>query len=89
MKTVGIKVLSERTGLTTTQVQAVLLVIRHALIKGERVNLRSIGTLRTETRPAREFNVPHVGEVVFKPERRVVKFEVSRAMKASLSEEEP
>lgn len=66
-------------------VDAVLDVMQESLTEGEDVPLGSIGKLKVEEKPARDYRNPQNGETVHKPAHNVVKFKQSKNMKETLN----
>lgn len=62
----------------------VLDVIRRYLVDGARVNLSRLGTLERFTRAKRMYRHPHTGELRELPDRKSVRFILSRTLKEKL-----
>ncbi len=80
-----IEAIAQRTGLTKVETEAVLIgfweVIEEALVQGESVSLRGIGSFRTQNRPARNGRNPLTGESMRIEARTVPVFKPSKEFK--------
>lgn len=79
-----------RTGLHRSMVKEVLKgmldVMSAALLAGESIELRSLGTFNVVCTSQREKYVPKTGEKVLVPSRRLVKFKMSGSLKNKMNE---
>ena len=80
-----IKEVSDGTGLTKVEIEAVLDGIIHsiseAMKRGERVDLRGLGSFIIKQRPARDARNPATREIVRLKERFIPAFKVSKILK--------
>jgi nucleoid DNA-binding protein len=80
-----IREVSEGTGLTKVEIEAVLngiiKSISESLKRGERVDLRGFGTFIIKHRPARDARNPATREIVKLKERHIPAFKVSKILK--------
>ena len=80
-----IKEVSEGTGLTKVEIEAVLegviLCISDSLKRGERVDIRGFGSFIVKHRAAREARNPATREIVKLKERFIPAFKVSKILK--------
>ena len=80
-----IKEVSDGTGLTKVEIEAVLdgviLSISEALKRGERVDLRGFGSFVIKQRAARDARNPATREIVRLKERFIPAFKVSKILK--------
>ena len=80
-----IKEVSDGTGLTKVEIEAVLdgviLSISEALKRGERVDLRGFGSFVIKQRAARDARNPATREIVKLKERFIPAFKVSKILK--------
>lgn len=61
-------------------------IIKNALIRRERVNLRGFGTFKTKDRTARIGRNLKTGEKVSIPARRIVRFKASKELNEKIKE---
>lgn len=84
-----LSIISDRTGLPKTDINAVLEVTgevtQFALTKGNDVSLPHIGKLSAATRSARKGHNPQTGEAIDIPEKQVVKFKATKSLIQSLN----
>lgn len=77
------------TGLKKSQAEqaydTVLNVIKDKLTEGLDVRLSGVGSLKTAIRPASKSRNPRTGEEFDVPERRVVRFSVSKELKDAVA----
>jgi nucleoid DNA-binding protein len=86
-----VDIISEGTGLTKIETQAVvdgfMATVQYALNKGERVDLRGFGSFRPVKRKARIARNPKTNDPVNVPEHNTVIFKPSKDLKAFLNKE--
>ena len=79
-----------RTGLHRSMVKEVmegmLDVMESALLDGETIEVRGLGTFTVVRTSQREKYVPKTGQKVLVPSRRLVKFKVSGSLKTKMNE---
>lgn len=67
-------------------VNAIFDTVSAALVRGDRVEIRGLGSFRVKERTARVGRNPRTGEAVQIPSRRVPQFIVGKALKARVEE---
>lgn len=86
-----VNIISEGTGLTKVETQAVvdgfMATIQYALNRGERVDLRGFGSFKPVQRKARIARNPKTNAPVKVPAYRTVLFKPSKDLKTFLNEE--
>ncbi|MBD3385182.1 integration host factor subunit beta [candidate division KSB1 bacterium] len=86
-----VDIISEGTGLTKVETQAVvdgfMATVQYALKKGERVDLRGFGSFRPVRRKARIARNPKTNDPVNVPEHNTVLFKPSKDLKTFLNKE--
>ncbi|RKZ21402.1 hypothetical protein DRQ16_02630 [bacterium] len=80
--------LMERTGLQRNEVvvivEGVIEIIKEALIRGDRVEIRGFGVFENKKRKRKKARNPRTGEEVIIPERMVPVFKPSRKLREAV-----
>ena len=85
-----VNIVSEATGLTKVETEAVMNGVMSTIIdslgRNERVELRGFGTFGVKHRKPKKARNPGTGESIFLPERHVPTFKPSKNMRSHVNE---
>ena len=80
-----VNIVSEATGLTKVETEAVMNGVMTTLGRNERVELRGFGTFGVKHRMPKKARNPGTGEAIFLPERNVPTFKPSKYMRSHVN----
>lgn len=80
----GVRDISERANIDPNIARAFVDEIVRAVLDGEQVQLRGLGTLKLDTLSSRAYGNTQIGTLTYKPERLTVKFKVAKSLKGVL-----
>ena len=84
----GVREISERANIDPNIARAFVDEIVKAVLEGEQVQLRGLGTFKLDKLASRAYGNTEIGTLTYKPERLTVKFKVAKSLKALLLFEE-
>lgn len=84
----GLREISERASVDPNVARAFVDEIVRAVLEGEQVQLRGLGTLKLDKLASRAYGNTEIGTLTYKPERLTVKFKIAKSLKAILLDTE-
>ena len=80
----GVRDISERANIDPNIARAFVDEIVKAVLEGEQVQLRGLGTLKLDKLSSRAYGNTQIGTLTYKPERSTVKFKIAKSLKGIL-----